>query len=156
MKNMSTLKNMKNITHQAAWVLLVSALLAHATATAEEFRKKAPAGAHLYVISPAAGTTVKSPVTLRFGLSGMGVAPAGVAKEKTGHHHLLIDTDIKDINMSQPLPATDRIKHFGGGQTETTLELKPGKHTLQMLLGDENHVPFDPPVMSDRISITVQ
>lgn len=99
---------------------------------------------------------MKSPVTVQFGLSGMGIAPAGIAKEKTGHHHILIDTDAKDIDLNKPLPATDKIKHFGGGQTEVVMELTPGKHTLQLVMGDENHVPFDPPLFSERITITVQ
>ena len=148
---------MRNVTHQAAWVLLVSALLASATAAAQETaRKQAPEGAKLYIISPAPGATVKSPFTVRFGLAGMGVAPAGVAKEKTGHHHLLIDLDASEVDLSKPLPATDKIRHFGGGQTEATLSLPPGKHTLLLILGDENHVPFDPPVMSEKIAITVK
>jgi hypothetical protein len=147
---------MRNVTHQAAWVLLVSALMASAAAHAQEYRKKAPEGARLYLISPESGATVASPVTVRFGLVGMGVAPAGMAKEKTGHHHILIDTDASTLDFGKPLPATDRIRHFGGGQTETMLELAPGRHTLQLVLGDENHVPFDPPVMSEKISITVK
>ena len=147
--------NVNNITHRAAWVLLASALTASAAAHAQD-RKKPPEGARLYVISPTAGATVNSPVTIRFGLSGMGVAPAGVAKEKTGHHHVLIDTDLSQLNLNQPLPATDKVRHFGGGQTEATLDLAPGRHTLQLVLGDENHVPFDPPVISEKLSITVK
>jgi hypothetical protein len=115
----------------------------------------APADARVYFISPSDGAVVSSPVTVRFGLSGMGVAPAGVEKADTGHHHLLID--LPDLpEPGKPLPADDHHKHFGGGQTETTVELAPGEHTLQLLLGDHNHVPHDPPVVSDRITITVQ
>jgi len=136
--------------------LMVVALLLSVSTYAAEARKKGPEGAKLYIIAPADGATVKSPVTVQFGLSGMGVAPAGVAKEKTGHHHLLIDTDTREVDITRPLPATEKIRHFGGGQTETTLELTPGKHTLRLLMGDENHVSFDPPVMSERITITVQ
>lgn len=140
------------------WVvwLLAAPLLAGALASAQEYRKKAPEGAKVYIISPQNSATVKSPVLVRFGLSGMGVAPAGVVKEKTGHHHVLIDTDAKDVDLSKPLPATDKIVHFGGGQTETALKLAPGKHTLMLVLGDENHVPFDAPVVSRKITITVK
>jgi hypothetical protein len=92
---------------------------------------------------------------VQFGLKGMGVAPAGVKFENTGHHHLLIDTDAP-ADAAAPLPATDKIVHFGKGQTETTLStLTPGKHTLQLLLGDQNHVPHNPPVISKKITITV-
>jgi hypothetical protein len=85
----------------------------------------------------------------------MGVAPAGVEIEDTGHHHLLID--VAELPpLDQPLPATDHVKHFGGGQTETAIELTPGQHTLQLLLGDMNHVPHEPPVMSELITITVE
>ncbi len=146
---------MRNPNRWAAW-LFVPALIVSTTVHAEATRKKAPEGAKLYIISPANGASVKSPFTVQFGLSGMGVAPAGVAKDKTGHHHLLIDTDVSDVDMNKPLPATEKIRHFGGGQTETRLELPPGKHTLQLVLGDENHVPFDPPLESEQISITVK
>jgi hypothetical protein len=85
----------------------------------------------------------------------MGVAPAGVEKAATGHHHLLIDLDTLP-DPGKPLPADDHHKHFGGGQTETTVDLAPGQHTLQLIMGDHNHVPHDPPVVSDRITITVE
>src|SRR6266404_3128017 len=113
------------------------------------------AGAQVYIISPKDGATVHSPVRVQFGLKGMGVAPAGVKFENTGHHHLLIDTDAP-ADLSAPLPATDKIVHFGKGHTETTLTtLTPGKHTLQLLLGDQNHIPHNPPVISRKITITV-
>jgi uncharacterized protein DUF4399 len=108
----------------------------------------------LYFISPQDGETVSSPVTVRFGLSGMGVAPAGVEKDNTGHHHLLIDTDLP--KMDEPIPSDAKHLHFGGGQTETSLTLPPGQHTLQLLLGNWTHVPFNPPVVSDKITITVK
>ena len=114
----------------------------------------APEGAKVYFIEPADGAVVSGPVTVRFGLSGMGVAPAGVEKAKTGHHHLLIDTKLEDYTA--PVPADDNHKHFGGGQTETTIELAPGKHTLQLLLGDHNHIPHVSPVESEVITITVK
>ena len=114
----------------------------------------APAGAKIYIVSPSHGEVVSSPIKVVFGLSGMGVAPAGIEKDKTGHHHLLIDTAVPDLGI--PIPADDRHKHFGGGQTEATIELPPGKHTLQLLLGDFAHVPHNPPVMSEQITITVK
>ena len=113
-----------------------------------------PKGAKAYIISPADGATVSSPVTVKFGLDGMEVAPAGTDKPNTGHHHLLIDTNLPA--MAKPIPSDTNHKHFGKGQTETKLELKPGKHTLQLLLGDKAHVPHNPPVKSKKISITVK
>jgi hypothetical protein len=117
-------------------------------------RTKSPASAKAYIVSPADGATVKGPVTVVFGLKGMGIAPAGIAFEGAGHHHLLVDTALP-ANTAQPLPATDKILHFGKGQTETTLTLPPGKHTLQLVLGDMLHIPFDPVVASDVVTITV-
>jgi len=117
-------------------------------------RTPAPENAEVYIISPADGDTVSSPVTIKFGLRDMGVAPAGVNKPNTGHHHLIIDADVPALDA--PIPASDNYKHFGGGQTETTIELAPGKHTLQLIMGDLMHIPHDPPVMSRRITITVK
>jgi hypothetical protein len=115
----------------------------------------APEGARAYIVTPADGSVVSSPVTVVFGLEGMGVAPAGVEKANTGHHHLLID--VQDIPAAgQPIPADDQHKHFGGGQTQVSVELAPGQHTLQLVLGDQNHVPHEPPVISERITITVK
>lgn len=118
-------------------------------------KTKSPEGAMAYIISPLDGETVGQTFTVRFGLKGMGVAPAGVQKENTGHHHLLIDvTEMPDMNF--PLPANDNCKHFGGGQTETVLTLAPGTHTLQLALGDYLHIPHDPAVFSKKITIHVQ
>ena len=114
----------------------------------------APPGAAVYFIAPENGATVQGPVTVRFGLTGMGVAPAGIQKEATGHHHLLIDTAAPALD--QPVPNDEHHKHFGAGQTETVITLPPGKHTLQLLLGDFAHIPHQPPVMSEPITITVQ
>jgi len=111
-------------------------------------------GAGAYIVSPADGDAVTSPVTVVFGLSGMGVAPAGTETENTGHHHLLIDTGAPA--MDEPIPADDNHVHFGGGQTEVQIELAPGEHTLQLLLGDLNHIPHDPAIMSDVITVTVE
>jgi hypothetical protein len=111
--------------------------------------------AEVYVVSPADGAKVKGPVTVVFGLKGMGVAPAGIKMENTGHHHLLIDSELP-ADLSQPLPATEKVVHFGKGQTETTLTLPPGKHTLQLVLGDFLHIPHEPAVISKKITITVE
>jgi hypothetical protein len=134
--------------------LAIAAVAFIATAVYAQERTPSPPGAEVYIISPKDGASVKSPVTVVFGLKGMGVAPAGVKFENTGHHHLLIDTDVpKDLNA--PLPTTDQVKHFGKGQTETSIELTPGKHTLQLVLGDQSHIPHNPPVESKKITITV-
>ena len=121
-----------------------------------------PDGASVYFVSPKDGDIVSSPVTVVFGLRGMGVAPAGTEKENTGHHHLLIDRpplgegeDGAD-ELAYGLPSDENHLHFGGGQTETTLELAPGEHTLQLVLGDAGHVPHARPIMSDVITIRVE
>ena len=110
--------------------------------------------AKVYFVNLTNGATVSNPVKVVFGLSGMGVAPAGVEKAGTGHHHLLVDVAEWDAN--NPLPANDNFRHFGLGQTETTVTLPPGKHTLQMVLADQNHIPHHPVVASERITITVK
>jgi Domain of unknown function (DUF4399) len=136
----------------ARLLALTIALLLAGPALAAD-RTPAPPGAVVYFITPADGETIANPVTVRFGLKGMGVAPAGVDKENTGHHHLLID--VAELPpLDEPIPADDQHKHFGGGQTEVTLELPAGTHTLQLLLGDLNHIPHDPPVVSEKITIT--
>ncbi|MDB6090802.1 MAG: Rod shape-determining protein RodA [Gammaproteobacteria bacterium] len=132
----------------------IAALVLAATVAGAQERTPSPPGAEVYIISPKDGAKVSGPVVVRFGLKGMGIAPAGVKFENTGHHHLLIDTDAP-TDMSQPLPASDKVVHFGKGQTETSLTLPPGKHTLQLLLGDQNHVPHNPPVISKKITIIV-
>jgi hypothetical protein len=116
---------------------------------------KAPAGAEVYIVSPKDGATVGPEVNVVFGLKGMGVAPAGVKKEGTGHHHLLVDVDTLPA-AGVPIANDATHIHFGKGQTETSLKLAPGKHTLQLELGDENHIPFDPPIVSKKITITVK
>jgi hypothetical protein len=109
----------------------------------------------VYIISPAQGQVVSSPVQVRFGLRGMGVAPAGVDKDKTGHHHLLIDVDVLP-NLTVPVPADKNHRHFGAGQTEVELILEPGEHSLQLLLGDKFHIPHAPALVSEKITITVE
>ncbi|GGA13809.1 DUF4399 domain-containing protein [Dyella caseinilytica] len=116
---------------------------------------KATAGAEVYIISPQDGATVSQTFTVRFGLKGMGVAPAGVVHENTGHHHLLVDVKVLPV-AGQPIPKDEQHIHFGGGQTETTLKLAPGTHTLQLELGDSNHIPFDPPLVSKPITVHVK
>ncbi len=136
----------------AASLLIASLSLA---AVAGEMLSTSAADAEVYIISPVDGQIVPQTFTVKFGLTGMGVAPAGTQKDNTGHHHILIDGETLP-DMSKPLPATDHIKHFGGGQTETELTLSPGKHTLQLLLGNYAHIPHDQPVLSQKITITVE
>jgi hypothetical protein len=130
------------------------AVLTTAAAQAQDFRSPAPAGAKVYFIEPKDGAEVTGPVTVKMGLAGMGVAPAGVEKKDTGHHHILVDQKLAD--PMGPMPADDKHRHFGAGQTETMLTLAPGKHTLQLVLGDHNHIPHNPLVASDTITITVK
>lgn len=115
----------------------------------------APRDAAAYFISPAHGEVVRNPVKIRFGLKGMGVAPAGVPMAKTGHHHLLVDIG-GYAQLSEPVPKDERHIHFGSGETETTLVLPPGKHELQLLVADHNHVPHKPAVVSRKIVIYVE
>jgi hypothetical protein len=135
-------------------VLALGICLLAAFAVAAD-RVAAPAGAEVYFITPHNGATLHGPVTVRFGLKGLGVAPAGVKFDNTGHHHLLVDTDFSELKMDAPLPATDKILHFGKGQTQTELSLAPGKHTLQLVFADYLHTSFDPPLVSKKITITV-
>ena len=138
----------------AAVLSVCLALLTPAAALADQ--TPSPPGAKSYIISPQDGDVVSSPVTVQFGLVGMGIAPAGVEKENTGHHHLLINNAVENVALKEPLPAEENLVHFGGGQTETTIELPPGTYRLQLLLADHNHIPHAPPVMSEVITITVE
>jgi hypothetical protein len=126
-----------------------------ALAVAQERTAPGP-NAEVYFITPRNGASVHDPVTVRFGLKGMGVAPAGVKFDNSGHHHLLVDTDLSDLKLDEPLPASDKVLHFGKGQTETTLTLTPGKHTLEIVFADYLHKSFDPPLHSKKITITVE
>ena len=140
-------------------ILLLLALVfgAACVASAEDAvlpRTPAPESARAYIIAPADGGTVSSPVLVRFGLSGIGVAPAGVVNPKTGHHHLIIDAATPD--GAAPIANDAHHRHFGGGQTEVSIDLEPGTHTLQLLLGDHIHLPHDPPIVSETITITVE
>ncbi|MEM6974472.1 MAG: DUF4399 domain-containing protein [Pseudomonadota bacterium] len=134
--------------------LLLMAPLAPTGAIAGE--TPSPDGARVYIVNIKNGDTITGPVTIVFGLDGMGVAPAGIEVENTGHHHLLINYELTDEDMEFGIPATDNSVHFGGGQTQTTMDLPTGTHTLQLVLGDFAHIPHDPPVMSDPITVTVK
>jgi len=149
--------------------LLVTGLLATTAVVSAQDEAPAPPapgsvpsaeGAKVYIISPADGDTVKGPVTIQFGLKGMGVCPAGLYLENTGHHHLLVNMGHDDMPKGIPMPTIDeedkKMLHFGKGQTETTLELKPGKYTLLLAFADYGHMMHVPPVMSEMITITVE
>ena len=127
---------------------------AQEAADAEDFRQPSAENASVYFISPADGDVVSSPVQIQFGLSGMGIAPAGVEWENTGHHHLIVNGDLPPL--TDFIPNNETYRHFGGGQTEASIELAPGEHTLQLLLADQDHLPHNPPVYSDKITITVE
>ena len=116
-------------------------------------RSESPEGARVFFINPADGDTVESPVFIEFGIEGMTVVPAGTAHEHSGHHHLIVNAELPRADM--PIPASDSYIHFGDGSTSTTIELPPGEHSLQLLLGDHLHIPHDPPVSSEKITITV-
>jgi hypothetical protein len=118
-------------------------------------RKPAPPGAMAYIIEPGDGARVTSPVRVVFGLKGFGVAPAGVDRNDAGHHHLLVDAPLPS-DLGLPIANDEQHRHFGGGQTEVELTLAPGRHTLQMLLGDHLHIPHDPPIASSVVTIEVQ
>ena len=141
--------------------LIACGLVMPAMAEDKVPRTPSPKGAQVRIILPKNGKTVRGPVRVVFGLKGMGVCPAtlvlpnGKPMEKTGHHHLLVDTE-KLPAMNLPLIASETLLHFGGGQTETVLNLKPGKHTLQLVFADWIHIPHDPPVISKKITITVK
>ena len=118
-------------------------------------RKPAPPGAMAYIIEPADGASVTTPVRVVFGLKGFGVAPAGVDRADAGHHHLLVDTGMP-ADLGLPIPNDEQHRHFGGGQTEVELTLAPGRHTLQMLVGDHLHIPHEPPIASTVVTIEVR
>ena len=144
----------------AAWLLALAFTLSVGVAAAHGQDKKvggptpAPAGAAVYFIDLKDGATVGTTTTIHFGLRGMGVAPAGSEKADSGHHHLLIDVELPPLD--RPIPNDFNHLHFGAGQTEGTVNLTPGTHTLQLLLGDEAHVPHNPPLMSKPIRVVVR
>jgi hypothetical protein len=141
-------------TMRRTWAIaaaLAGTVLAGSAAIAQQATM--PPDAKVYIIWPADGQVIKGAFWVRMGLSGAGIAPAGVEKANTGHHHLIIDADLPPLD--QPIPNDRNHLHFGLGQTEARLDLPPGKHTLQLLLGDANHVPDQPPLYSKLITITV-
>lgn len=144
---------MQQLVYLSVAAFSVVTLSAGSYALAQIRKTPSPAGAKVYFIQPKDGASVKGPVQVVMGLSGMGIAPAGIDAPDTGHHHILVDADT--LTADAPIPADDKHRHFGKGQTETTLDLAPGQHTLQLMLGDKNHVPHDPPVSSSKITITV-
>jgi hypothetical protein len=136
---------------QVLAAVLAGVVLAGSSAVAQQATM--PPDAKVYIIWPSDGQVIKGSFWVRMGLSGAGIAPAGVQKANTGHHHLLVDAELPPLD--QPIPNDRNHLHFGLGQTEARLDLPPGKHTLQMLLGDENHIPHQPPLYSKRITVTV-
>ena len=117
-------------------------------------RTPSPAGAKVFFVSPADGSTVRNPVHVEFGIAAMTVVAAGVNEADSGHHHLLIDTGLPDLGL--PIPKDENHVHFGDGSTATELNLAQGTHTLQLLLGDHLHIPHEPPVMSPVITVFVE
>ncbi|MEK9903332.1 MAG: DUF4399 domain-containing protein [Gammaproteobacteria bacterium] len=107
----------------------------------------------VYFINLEDGDRLESPFLIQFGLSGMGIAPAGTDRANTGHHHLLIN--VNEIDLSKPIPSSSSHIHFGGGQTESLIDLMPGDYSMQLVLGDMTHTPHNPPIISQRINITV-
>jgi hypothetical protein len=137
---------------------LPSATLAQEAATvqpdAPPKRGQAPKDARAYIIWPPNGAVIDGgKLWVRMGLQNFGVAPAGVRRDNTGHHHLIIDRDLPPLD--EPIPNDKNHLHFGGGQTEARIELPPGRHTLQLVLGDADHIPFDPPLVSEKITVIV-
>ncbi len=136
-----------------AAALLLGSLLAAPAALAGD--TPSPKDAYVYIGWPNDGEVINTrSIRVWFGLRNMGVAPAGVDKPNTGHHHLLIDTDLPPFD--EPIPSDRNHVHFGGGQTEAVIELPPGTHTLQLIMGDKDHIPHNPPVYSEKITITVR
>jgi Domain of unknown function (DUF4399) len=136
--------------------IALSVLFAIASLSPAAAQTPSPEGAKVYFINLKDGAEVNSPFLVQFGLSGMGIAPAGVEKPNTGHHHLLIDATLVAEQLKEAIPADDNHKHFGAGQTETMVTLPQGQHTLQLVLGDWTHIPLVPPVTSEPITITVR
>lgn len=127
---------------------------AEATAPATLSRTPSAEGARVFFITPSDGDTVSSPVQFEFGVSGMDLAPSGTDRPNSGHHHIIVDHDLPVLSL--PVPKDAQRIHFGDGRSETELDLGPGQHTLQLLFADHLHIPHDPPLISERISITVE
>ncbi len=136
---------------------LALAMMLSTAAFAVAGETPAPEGAKVYFINLKDGDTVTSPVVIRFGLSGMGIAPAGTEAPNTGHHHLFVDAEpLTGDALNEAIPMDEHHIHYGKGQTEASVTLTPGKHTLQLVLGDWSHIPHKTPVMSDRITVNVE
>ncbi len=133
------------------WSLILGCFLFSMAVQASD-RTASPADANAVILSPVNGEVVANDFTVKFGLQGMGVAPAGVTKKNTGHFHLIVDGKLPAMDK----PMGKQVKHFGGGQIETQLNLSTGEHTLQLIMGDAKHVPHHPPVVSKQITITVK
>ena len=136
-------------------LVMLSAMLTVLSFAAQGQDKPAGKDALLYFVWPQNGATIKGGFWCRFGLRNMGVTHAGDDFHNSGHHHLLIDVN-EPLNSSEPIASDKSHLHFGAGQTEARIELPPGKHTLQLVLGDAKHYPFNPPVVSEKITITVK
>jgi hypothetical protein len=136
-------------------LILLAAALASASCAVHAQGKSAPKDVLLYFIWPQNGATIKGGFWCRFGLRNMGITHAGDDFPNSGHHHLLVDaTD--PLDPHEPIPQDKNHLHFGAGQTEVRLELPPGKHTLQLVLGDAKHYLFDPPIMSEKITVNIR
>ena len=137
-------------------VVLILVSIGMYAGTVHADQTPAPENAYLYIGWPNDGEVIQGghPFRVWFGLRNMGVAPKGVDIPNTGHHHLLIDTDLPPLN--EEIPSDRQHIHFGAGQTETMLDLPPGKHTLQLLMGDAKHIPHNPPIYSKKITITIK
>jgi len=149
------IKGSKMIINRTFFLLFMAVAVSWNIAFAEEHISESPPSAKVYIISPKDGEVVSKTFTVRFGLANMGVAPAGVKVPNTGHHHLLVDLENLP-DMEKPLAFSENVRHFGGGQTETEITLAPGKHTLRLLLGNYLHIPHKPPVLSEKITVTVK
>ncbi|HTK99413.1 MAG TPA: DUF4399 domain-containing protein [Pseudomonadales bacterium] len=136
-------------------MMIALMLVSFAAAAADVPLSPSPAGASVFFVEPADGATVPATFTVKFGVKGMTIAPAGTDQPNSGHHHLLIDV-AEAPDMKQPLPANEHVVHFGKGQTETQVTLPPGKHTLQLVFANYLHIPHDPPVVSKQITVTVK
>lgn len=145
---------MKHAFAKIARVAVVTALITGAVAMAQMPETASPKNAKVYFVNLKDGDIVTGPVKIVMGLSGMGIAPAGIEFPDTGHHHLIIDAPTP--NAGEPIPADETHVHFGKGQTEVTLTLEPGRHTLQLVLADRNHVPHKPAVVSPVIMVLVR
>jgi Domain of unknown function (DUF4399) len=140
---------------RTARLILFSAALILSSDFANAQGKPAAKDALLYFVWPQSGATIKGAFWCRFGLRGMGITHAGDNYQNSGHHHLLVDVD-EPLNPNEPIPQDKAHMHFGAGQTEARIELPPGKHTLQLVLGDAGHYPFNPPLVSQKITVTIR